>query len=195
MADPARTSSFCAICQTAIEPGEAAQACPSCHSVYHSECWQENSGCAIYGCPGVPKTEGRQGLEVAPSYWGQESKSCPACGQTIMAAAIRCRHCGATFESGRPVGAEQYREERRMRSQLPSTRRTATALFVFSLLPCTAPFAAVFGEVWRQGHQREVAALPPLYSGLVRLGLRIAQFQALAGIIAVVVYAFFGGHR
>ncbi len=188
-------SSFCAICQTPIEPGAQVQTCPSCASSYHSECWGENSGCALYGCPGVPKTEGRQGLEVAPSYWGQENKPCPACGQTILAAAIRCRHCGATFDSSRPVDAAQYRQQRQLQSQLPSLRRSAIALFIFSLLPCTAPIAAVLGEVWHHVHRREVAALPPLYSGLVRLGLRIAQFQTLGAIIAVVVYAFLGGRR
>lgn len=26
--------------------------CPECRSAYHSECWQINHGCAVFGCPG-----------------------------------------------------------------------------------------------------------------------------------------------
>jgi hypothetical protein len=24
--------------------------CPECNVPYHAECWQENNGCAVYGC-------------------------------------------------------------------------------------------------------------------------------------------------
>ena len=43
----------CAICQTSIEPSEETLPCPACGLVYHAECWQENYGCAAYGCTQV----------------------------------------------------------------------------------------------------------------------------------------------
>jgi hypothetical protein len=40
----------CAICQTSIYPAEHTHQCASCGLVFHAECWQENFGCASYGC-------------------------------------------------------------------------------------------------------------------------------------------------
>jgi hypothetical protein len=43
----------CAICQSSIYPTEETTACPACQLVYHTECWQQNFGCASYGCTQV----------------------------------------------------------------------------------------------------------------------------------------------
>src|SRR5215207_3213796 len=43
----------CGICQSAIQPTEETQACPSCGLSFHIECWQENWGCSAYGCKQV----------------------------------------------------------------------------------------------------------------------------------------------
>jgi hypothetical protein len=67
----------CAICQSSIYPAEEMHPCPTCGLVYHAECWQENYGCASYGCEQVnalvPKIEipaagaaGTTPLELAP---------------------------------------------------------------------------------------------------------------------------------
>ena len=51
----------CAICQSSIYTAEKTIACPKCGLIFHAECWQENMGCAAYGCEQVnalaPKTE------------------------------------------------------------------------------------------------------------------------------------------
>ncbi len=44
---------LCSICQSPIDDGEDILACPECHLPFHAECWQENMGCAAYGCPQV----------------------------------------------------------------------------------------------------------------------------------------------
>ena len=44
---------LCSICQSPIDDGEDTLACPECHLPFHAECWQENMGCAAYGCPQV----------------------------------------------------------------------------------------------------------------------------------------------
>ena len=43
----------CAICQSSIYPAEKTHPCPKCGLVFHAECWQENFGCASYGCDQV----------------------------------------------------------------------------------------------------------------------------------------------
>src|SRR5689334_2486971 len=92
----------CPYCLSAFADGDEVETCPGCRAGYHRGCWQENGGCAVYGCAHVPAVESRRAIEVPMSYWGQENKPCPSCGQQILAAAVRCRHCGATFASARP---------------------------------------------------------------------------------------------
>src|SRR5438094_9749118 len=43
----------CGICQSSIYPSEQTTVCPKCGLVFHAECWQENMGCAAYGCEQV----------------------------------------------------------------------------------------------------------------------------------------------
>ena len=60
----------CAICQSSIYPAEETHPCPRCGLVFHAECWQENYGCASYGCDQVnalaPKIEIPATLELPP---------------------------------------------------------------------------------------------------------------------------------
>lgn len=41
---------FCPYCQTPVQAGVEYVTCPACKTPYHSDCWQENNGCAVYGC-------------------------------------------------------------------------------------------------------------------------------------------------
>lgn len=45
--------SICGVCQTAVKEGETCVTCASCNLVYHEECWNDNYGCATYGCAEV----------------------------------------------------------------------------------------------------------------------------------------------
>ena len=60
----------CAICQTSIYPAEQTHPCPKCGLVFHAECWQENFGCASYGCDQVnalaPKVEVPPAVTLPP---------------------------------------------------------------------------------------------------------------------------------
>jgi hypothetical protein len=42
----------CPYCQTPIAQGEEEVHCPACRTPHHRQCWQENGGCAVYGCRG-----------------------------------------------------------------------------------------------------------------------------------------------
>ncbi len=180
---------LCAICQSPLAPDEARCECPSCAAPYHEECWRENGGCAVYGCPQVPATENRETLEIPASYWGRDHKPCPGCGQEILAAALRCRHCGVQFQDSRPRDGDEYRTWQATEQRLPGARKFVIGLFVACLLPCTALPAAVVGLFWIPRHKAELRALPPLFSVLARLGVTVGFVQSLAALLAASLYS------
>ncbi|HLG16305.1 MAG TPA: hypothetical protein VJH03_17630 [Blastocatellia bacterium] len=183
------TPPVCAICQSLVGPDELKTACPDCHTGYHVECWEENKGCAIYGCAQVPPTEHREALEIPASYWGQEHKPCPACDNQILAAAVRCRHCGAMFSSGRPEDPLEFRKRSEINERLPKLKRTIVCLFILCALPCAAPFAAVFGLIWYSSNRDAIKAMPALYSGLCKIALGVGIGQSALAVFMVILFA------
>lgn len=184
----------CPFCLVDVGPGDETESCPSCHAVYHRECWIENGGCAVYGCASMAAVEGRRAIEVPFSYWGQENKPCPSCGQQILAAAVRCRHCGATFSTARPQDTAEFQKHAALDARLPAARKRVVLLFVLSAFPLSAPIGAVWGAIWRHGHQEELEALPPLYAALSRIGLITASALSGAMVLMTVLYAGVRGH-
>lgn len=180
---------LCAICQSPLDAHEARRECPTCSAPYHEACWQENGGCAVYGCPNVPATENRETLEIPASYWGRDQKPCPSCGQEILAAALRCRHCGVTFQDSRPRDGDEFRTWQATEQRLPGARKFVVALFVACLLPCTALPGALVGAFWMARHRAELRALPPIFSVLARLGVAVGFLQTLAGLLAATLYS------
>jgi hypothetical protein len=147
----------------------------------------------VYGCPQAPPTEKLNTLEMPMSYWGREQKNCPACNREIQAAAIRCRHCGATFRSARPEDTASFCARAAVEHNLPSVRRGAVWLLVLSILPCTAPLAAVFGTGWYLRHRQEVQQLPALHGALCKLAIGVAIGQSVFGLIVAVLHTMFRG--
>lgn len=41
---------ICAICQKPLCARHATLSCPACSQPYHEKCWEDNGGCAAYGC-------------------------------------------------------------------------------------------------------------------------------------------------
>lgn len=181
---------ICGICFAPISPGEDETVCPSCRACYHAECWQENRGCAAYGCTEAPVAEMRRDVEIPVSYWGLETKACPNCGQEILAAAVRCRHCGATFASAQPQQRQEFERQSSIAAQLPRARRMVIWLFVGSIISFAAPVAAVWSFAWYASHRDVVAALPRLYRVLCRLAMGVAAGQTAALAIIIACYAW-----
>src|SRR5208282_2426486 len=40
----------CGICRKALDAAHAQLSCPACSQPYHEKCWEDNGGCAAYGC-------------------------------------------------------------------------------------------------------------------------------------------------
>ena len=190
---PAGAAKNCPYCLVCITSADEAEICPGCSAVYHRECWQENGGCGVYGCAHVPQVESRRAIEVPHSYWGQENKPCPSCGQQILAAAIRCRHCGMTFSSARPQGANEFQSRAALEARLPTARKRVIQIFLLSVIPFTAPVAAMWGLLWRRSHEEELETLPPLHVGLSKIGLAASLVLTLALAVMTALYVLVRG--
>jgi hypothetical protein len=186
------TLNLCAICQSPLSAGEATVACPDCHAEYHADCWNENHGCAIYGCAQVPATEGRSAIEVPVAYWGQENKACPVCEKEILAAAVRCRHCGTVFQSARPLDSDEFSRSAALKARSPHLRRVIVWVFVLCIIPFSAPVATVAGWFWRQSHRYEIESLPALYPALLTIGLVVGLLQTAALVLLTMLFALLG---
>lgn len=185
------SASRCAICLSAILPEETRTNCPECNGVYHADCWQENGGCAVYGCSQVPQIEQRQAIEIPVAYWGQENKPCPSCGQTILAAAVRCRFCGTTFSSARPEDAGEFGRRTSLERRVPALKRSVITLFILSVLPCTAIIGVVWGLIWYPSHRADVKTLPSIYSALCKIGLGVGIAQTVALVVMSVLFRMY----
>jgi predicted Zn finger-like uncharacterized protein len=183
----------CPVCQCPVSEKEELFACPDCRTPYHRDCWEYNKGCGVYGCSLVPQTEHLESTEIPVSYWGKEEKNCPVCSKVILAAATRCRYCGATFESARPETATEFDRRAAVEKNLPSVRRTALWLLVFSIISCTAPLAAIFGSIWYAKHRQEIEALPSLHAALCKIAVGLAVGQTVLFAVMGVLYGLFSG--
>lgn len=186
--NPEAEARVCSYCQSHLAEGEPVSVCPDCAAGYHPECWQENGGCAVYGCKQTPATEARTAMEVPVSWWGRENKPCPSCGQEILAAALRCRHCGATFASARPEDRAEYQQRTSVVAEQPGLRTRVIWFFALSSVPLSAPVGAFMGWTWYWPNRAKVETLPTIYPALARLGLIVGTFQVLAFIGFAVVY-------
>lgn len=50
LARPSEVGKVCPYCTTTIGTSARVVECPGCGRVYHADCWQDNRGCALYGC-------------------------------------------------------------------------------------------------------------------------------------------------
>lgn len=181
-------TTVCPVCMTPVSEGDELAECSACQARYHKECWQDNGGCAIYGCSAAPTVEPRRAIEIPVSYWGQEKKPCPACGQEILAAAVRCRMCGATFTSARPQDSAEFQQQAGLTQRLPVLRTTVIWIFIVCVLPCSAPIGAVWGLVWYPGHRDDVNALPSMYSALVKIGIGVGIAESIGFVVMTLLY-------
>lgn len=53
-AGDAEVGRTCPYCRFSFKGGVTVTECPSCRAVHHSECWEENTGCAVMGCKSAP---------------------------------------------------------------------------------------------------------------------------------------------
>ncbi len=180
----------CTICQSPVIAGEHIVYCPDCGLPFHKACWRENRGCSAYGCQSAPQTV-KPGPEAEPATgaWGDE-KTCPACGRLIRAQALKCRFCGAKFDTRRPMSRREYANREYAGNEAASAHLAAIGLFLLAASGCLAPVAIVplallifRGRVFNLEYRRMAGA----WKGLVlcSFGISCLLLVMLVALIAI----------
>lgn len=80
---------ICPVCCTKIENDDEVHICPHCGIYHHKECWDENQGCASYGCPSSPRHDGHDEASHSVDW-----KPCPWCHTLLPVKTMICSSCG-----------------------------------------------------------------------------------------------------
>ncbi|HWW62769.1 MAG TPA: hypothetical protein VN181_15445, partial [Thermoanaerobaculia bacterium] len=146
--------------------------------------WTDNGGCAVYGCSMVPKTEALKPLEIPPAFWGREDKDCPECGKSIMAMAVRCRHCGAQVEA-KIEEKTAYQQRKARKARAPKLRQMSIVFLVLSLLPFLSVVPALGGALYYRSHRDDIRRLPGSYAGYYRISIAVGAAHLAIFAIAL----------
>ncbi len=93
--DTERPQLTCGICQSAIADDEATSVCPDCDLIFHADCWQENLGCAAYGCKQVNAlADGQSPAAIETIEENDETEKLPG-GSVLLATAVAGTVIGA----------------------------------------------------------------------------------------------------
>ena len=87
----------------AIKASENERDCADCRAQYHEECWTENAGCAIFGCPSWAAGQGvpAQPQPATASIEPQPTVAAPIAAplpQVGAPATSFCDQCGGRVE-------------------------------------------------------------------------------------------------
>lgn len=88
----------CPYCLTAMADSEAGVICPECDIHYHRECWQENQGCCVYGCPANPVNQSDQAEVVSSTGNGIQIMQPPFAGYGLQYAGFWKRVAAAVID-------------------------------------------------------------------------------------------------
>lgn len=187
--ESAAEAGHCPFCQTGIFEGEAVVGCKDCHTQYHADCWAENEGCAIYGCQSSADTIKWDDNQIPVSYWGKEHKSCPNCSQEILAAALRCKHCGTVFKSAKPTNSDEFAIDKNYEQEKSKLKRKTAFVFFANAIPLLGILALLIGGIWVIKNRKFIRKLPGVNRTMCHLGLIVGATQVLLFTVLGIIYS------
>lgn len=182
---PGTTATTCPICQSALQSEEPTVICPECEQVHHRDCWMEIGGCSTYGCaqaPPVSKEPARAGPPL--TAWG-DTKTCPACGETIKSIAMRCRYCKTDFDTVDPLKASDLRRSATKADDLHSLKVTVVVLFAVSLIGCFAPLALLVSLGLLLPKRKLLARAGPVFQVLAYACIGLSALYSVLMIVFI----------
>ena len=166
------TSLICPYCRELIDE---AYSCPTCSTPHHSDCWNENGGCTVFGCPSAPHDE--------PKVCIAEKSAPPPFPVPIQPAIT-------AYESARPASFSSGGAAQVIVKYLKDQTLHRNVLFVaFASIPIGAVAGAILGFV--------IGLFVAVFSGKVLSIFLLPMWGVCIGqsfgiVIGVIVTAIFG---
>lgn len=185
---------LCSTCGTAILSSDIIVICPVCSQPYHHDCWKEIGGCGTYGCTAAPVATLKEDVpqDVFTPGWTAEKK-CPECGSSIIASALVCKVCHASFPTERPMTKAEWRDREYDEKELNKIKTSVIIQFILSTLGCLfiimLPINAIaaFSDTWFF----RVKRLPPTLKVLFYASFAISGlWTAIAAVLLLYSMVF-----
>lgn len=103
--DAQAAGKICPYCKTEIGKDDETVICSECGISHHKDCWEQNNGCAIFGCAGH-SAENLVAFGAVCTQCGapigEENSFCPQCGAPKLPSVQNhvCAKCGAELTDG-----------------------------------------------------------------------------------------------
>lgn len=188
-AGPVDTTTVCPICQTLLVSNDVLVKCPECLQVHHQECWSEIGGCGTYGCQEAPAIDKSDETAQRPmTAWG-DTKTCPACGETIKAIALRCRYCKTEFDTVDPLSMRDLKRQSRKSDEIEQLQKLAVAYFVAAFIPCIAPLTLLIALLHLVPRKRDLARCGHIYQFMAWGAIAISAVFSVLILLFVLLEA------
>lgn len=178
----------CSVCGTGILQSDTIVACPVCSIPYHHDCWKEIGGCGTYGCSAAPVAPTKEVVaeDIFTPGWTAEKK-CPECGSAIIANALICKVCKASFPTERPMTKMEWQDREYDNKDLNKMRTIVITQFVLSTLGCLVFVSLPLNLVaaFTDGWLFRVKRLPTTLKVLFYAALVISIFWAVIAAILI----------